>query len=344
MVFNKANLWYHLRTTALAALIGFPTAFFFCDNCWDDPELMLKVGVFMSIIWIVMWKGNEAVSNICDRNVKWLEEPAKRLIIGTIGHLVYTVAAILLLNYIVYLLFGWNRGIVTLEGMIQYSIPAVAITFVISMFSTARVFFLSWRQLAINQEKMRAEIISSKFESLKNQVNPHFLFNSLNVLTSLVYKDPDLSAAFIKRLSNVYRYVLDVQNKEIVNLDDELKFLNSFAYLLQIRHQDGLQIDIDLPKDTKFKVAPLALQMLVENAVKHNIISKEEPLTIQIQMEDGYLLVRNNLQRKEVKEERTSSLGLTNIRSRYEFLSDKPVQVVENENEFLVKLPLVSLA
>lgn len=341
---NESNLRYHVRSTIVAAVVGFATVVVFCDSCWDNPILYLRVGPYMSLIWIVMWKGNEAASVYFDKMARWLEEPGKRLAIGIVGHFVYTVAAMIILSYLVYILFGWNRDIITLEGMVRYSVPAVAITFAISMFSTAKMFFLSWRQLAINQEKMKAEVISSKFESLKNQVNPHFLFNSLNVLTSLVYKDADLSAEFIRKLSDVYRYVLDVQSKEIVDLDEELSFLHAFSYLLKMRHAEGLKINIDVAEKTNLNIPPLALQMLVENAVKHNIISKMEPLTINVNAEDGYLVVQNNLQRKEAKTPRSSSLGLSNIKARYDFLSDKPVIIEESESAFTVKIPVLELA
>lgn len=297
----------------------------------------------MSFIWIVMWKGNEFIANYLDARIYWLKEPGKRLTAGIIGHFVYSSIAIIAINYVVYLLYGWNPAIVTLKGMISYSIPAVAITFLISLFLTAREFFVSWRQLAINEEKMRSEIIATKYESLKNQVNPHFLFNSLNVLTSLVYKDPDLSAKFIKELSNVYRYVLEVKDMETIDIDSELEFIRSFTFLLKIRHSEGLNVNIDISKNNGCQVAPLALQMLVENAVKHNVISKEEPLQIDIFLENGYLVVRNNLQKKESREASSSAVGLANIKARYGFLSDKPVTISDSGNMFEVKLPVLRI-
>lgn len=334
---------YHIRTTLIAALIGFPTGLLFCTNCRNNIGLLAQVGLFMSVVWIVMWKGNEFVSELLDRRFDWLEKPLKRLLTGIFGHLLYTVFAMISLSFAVYLLFGWNEDILTLRGMINYSIPAVAITFTITTFFTSWEFFLSWRQLAINEEKMKAEVIASKYESLKNQVNPHFLFNSLNVLTSLVYKDPDLSAKFIKQLSNVYRYVLDVKDKELVNLETELEFLESYTFLLKIRHEEGLIVNFDIPTEPEYQVAPLALQMLIENAVKHNVISKQEPLSIDVHVDNGYLVVHNNLQKKVIRESSPTEMVLDNIRARYEFLSDHPVIVNETDRAFEVRIPALTV-
>jgi len=208
---------------------------------------------------------------------------------------------------------------------------------------TARAFFINWRQLAIDQEKMKREVLTSQLETLKSQVNPHFLFNSLNVLTSLVYIDADKSAKFIKELSNVYRYVLEVSDKELVYLDDEVQFLKSYIYLMKMRHSEGLNIKVDLPVNEKIQVAPLALQMLVENAVKHNVVSKEEPLSIWIESNDSYITVANNLQRKDRREKKDSHIGLHNINARYKFLTNQSVEVSETAEVFEVKLPMLAI-
>jgi sensor histidine kinase YesM len=343
MAIIKKRLLYHIKTTAIAALIGFPTGLIFCDVCRSNVELMIKVGLFMSAVWIIMWKGNEFVSEFLDHRISWMQEPGKRLLAGMVGHLVYPVVAMTAVNYFVYIMFGWNEDILTLKGMLGYSIPAVLITFFISTFLTAREFFLAWRQSAINEEKMKAEVIASKYETLKNQVNPHFLFNSLNVLTSLVYKDPDLSAKFIKELSNVYRYVLEVKDKELVDIEEELEFLDSFTFLIKMRHSEGFRINIDIPNKAGIKVAPLALQMLVENAIKHNVISTQEPLIIDINVENGYLKVKNNLQKKSLRETSSSHVGLGNIKARYSFLSERPVIIEESNNSFEVKIPTLKV-
>ncbi|MEM7103339.1 MAG: histidine kinase [Bacteroidota bacterium] len=303
----------------------------------------MTVGLLTSALWLAMWKGNEAVSGYLDSNLSWQKTPKKRLIASTIGHSVYTILAMIMMHVVGMIVYNWPKSALSFKAMVNESIPALIITLIIVTFLTARSFLMSWRQSAINEEKMKREVIATRFAALKNQVNPHFLFNSLNVLSSLVYKDADLSAKFIKKLSNVYRYVLEVQDKELTDIDSELEFLQSFTFLLKIRHSEGLNVKVDIPKNSGYQVAPLALQMLVENAVKHNVINGETPLNIDISTENGYLVVKNNLQKKMAKKEDGTSIGLANIRERYGFFTEKPMTFGETDGFYEVKLPLLKL-
>ena len=169
----------------------------------------------------------------------------------------------MLFNLCVDLIFN-GRISFNIRSYLDYSLVAVIITLFISLTFTARRFFISWRDLAVQHEKLNTVAIESRFAALKNQVNPHFLFNSLNVLTNLVYKDPDQSARFIQKLAQVYRYVLDTQEKEMVPLVEELDFVRSFAYLQKMRFGQYLEVNINIPDDTNIFVLPLSIQMLVE--------------------------------------------------------------------------------
>jgi LytS/YehU family sensor histidine kinase len=182
--------------------------------------------------------------------------------------------------------------------------------------------------------------VAAQYESLKSQVNPHFLFNSLNALTNLVYEDPDKAAKFIKQLSQVYRYVLDTRAKELVPLEEELQFLKSYLYLQEIRFDGNLKIYLKLDA-TKGHVAPLALQLLVENAIKHNVVSHDEPLAIHLYEQEGFVVVENVINKKMLLGEESSGLGLENIKQRYTFLSNQPVVITDSDGKFTVKLPLV---
>ncbi len=180
-----------------------------------------------------------------------------------------------------------------------------------------------------------------QYESLRNQVNPHFLFNSLNALTNLVYEDQDKAARFIKQLSEVYRYVLETRNQEVVPLADELKFLESYLFLQRIRYGQKLQIEINL-SGVNTQVAPLAIQMLIENAIKHTVIAEQEPLHIRIFCEGQWIIVSNNLNPKNVLPEESAGVGLDNIRKRYAFLGQQGVIVEKKNNEFVVRLPFIT--
>jgi LytS/YehU family sensor histidine kinase len=209
------------------------------------------------------------------------------------------------------------------------------------LFFTARGFLLAWRQTAINVEKIKREHISSQYEALKNQVNPHFLFNSLNALSSLVYDRPEKAVEFINRLSDVYRYVLDSKDKEVVSIEEELSFVNAYSFLLKARFEENIVIHIDVDHPAGF-IPPMSIQMLLENAVKHNEISDAHPMNIHISDKEEYIYVRNNL---KLKEQRTdiSGIGLDNIKSRYSVLTDRTVHIERSKNEFIVGLPILQI-
>ena len=160
------------------------------------------------------------------------------------------------------------------------------------------------------------------------------------MLTSLVETDQQKAVKYIRKLSEVYRYVLDSRQKEVVPLPEELHFLDSYIYLQKIRHGEAIQVQNDIPLDPNLMVVPLALQMLLENAMKHNVALEEEPLQIHLYLEDDYLVVQNNLQERRIWEESTG-MGLSNIESRYSYLTNRKVQIHATAHDFIVKLPLL---
>jgi sensor histidine kinase YesM len=195
------------------------------------------------------------------------------------------------------------------------------------------------QELVVNSERLKKEILSSNYESLKNQINPHFLFNSLNVLTELVHRNQNDAALFVKELADIYRYVLENKNKEVVPIETELKFIKSFTYLLKIRFSTNLIVNIKYNEGKPFMIVPLTLQLLVENCIKHNIVSSEKPLTIDIFTANSYLIVSNNLQLKKSSD--SSKVGLTNIQNRYSYLSNEEVIIINDDKNFSVKVPLL---
>ena len=199
-----------------------------------------------------------------------------------------------------------------------------------------------WRQSELQVERFRKETAESRFETLRAQVNPHFLFNSLNTLSSLIHEDPGKAGEFIRELSDVYRYILDTREKSTVDLHEELMFMRSYMFLLQLRHENRLFLIENIPAGYgNHQIVPAALQLLIENAIKHNVASAGKPLTIRVFVDDqDHLVVANNLQRKA---ENTPSpgFGLRSLASRYAFLTDKPVQIDENGFDFSVKIPLI---
>lgn len=188
---------------------------------------------------------------------------------------------------------------------------------------------------------LQEETNIAQFEILKSQVNPHFLFNSLNVLSSLIYIDQKKAAKFVRQLSKVYRYVLEIKDRDIIAIEEELPFIESYIYLLKTRFDQNLSVDLAISENAKRKmIAPMAIQLLLENAIKHNVISKTKPLTINISEIDDSLEISNNLQLKSSRE-KSSNTGLNNIRKRYEYLSSQKIEILETDELFSVKIPLL---
>jgi hypothetical protein len=337
---STKSLQKHLKDSALIFLIGLFTTFLFCGDCYDLLPRSWMFFIYSGVLWVVLWKGNEWVANFPDRYIDWQQQPMRRFIIGIIGHIVFTFIASMAVDQAFELIQNGRFERLSWRQLINFNLPSVIVALIISLFMTARAFLFSWRQLAIQHEKLKLESMASRFASLKAQVNPHFLFNSLNVLSGLVYKDADLSAQFIRKLAEVYRYVLDRQEEELVPIGEELEFVRSVVFLQRIRFGEHLHVHFEQLDKTNFLIAPLALQMLIENAIKHNVISATSPLYITIGKEADFLVISNNLQHKKVVKD-SLGIGLENIKKRYAFLTDRPVQVLEENEKFIVKLPVI---
>ncbi len=199
------------------------------------------------------------------------------------------------------------------------------------------------KELENNMNKLKKEAMTSKYKSLKNQISPHFLFNSLNTLTSLMYEDRDLASDFVSRLASCYRYILDNREEDLVSLKKELGFLDSFIFMMNVRHEGALSITTHISIDPKeFLIPTLTLQMLVENALKHNYFSKEKPLEISIvSINKDSLVIQNNMHLRKQKEESTK-LGLKNIKKRYTFYTNQKVAIETDNGYFKVTIPMLS--
>ncbi|UXX79154.1 histidine kinase [Reichenbachiella carrageenanivorans] len=308
-------------------------------------QTFLQSTLISSVFWSVLANGNNLIINWLDLRWTWLEHPIKRVIFGISALLVYTpIASLSILAIYVEWILGYSiTDVIQSQGLPSLLAMPLGITIFITIVQHGQGFLLEWRQAAINVEKLKNENLKSKFESLKSQVNPHFLFNSLNALTSLVYADQNKAVHFIQKLSEVYRYVLDHQNDEVVPLQIEMEFLRSFVYLNQIRFGDNFEViyknlDTFSPQET---VPPVALQMLIENCIKHNEISKEKHLLITVERKNNQITVANNINPIHTAKQDASGLGLNNIVSRYHMLSNQKVEVNPSDTSFQVTIPIL---
>lgn len=223
------------------------------------------------------------------------------------------------------------------------------ILFLISIFIYEIFYglFYSYRYYAITQvEGIRSERwqLELQFESLKNQISPHYLFNCLNTISSLLYKDSHMAEEFIRRMSDTFKYVLSNQREQLVTVRQEVEFVKSYYYLLQVRFEHNLKLEINLPKNIlDTSIPPLTLQILVENAVKHNQISKDQPLLVYISAQDNTHITVISTKTTQIKPSHSFKIGLDNIRNRYQFFTNSKVNI-KDEEKFIVQLPVIKPA
>ena len=326
----------------LGILIGYFLAILIPN---DNPKSVIFFHYLSSIvITIIVWEGNLKLDDWMNKNYPWLDKPGKRIMVHLPSSLVYSALAIfismLLFDAYVCKIPFANRFSLMLTSIIL----GLLVTVTIISIEVSAQFFRQWKNSLIEVEKYKTESAQAQLQNLKEQVNPHFLFNNLSVLSSLVYKDQDKAVDFINQLSKVYRYLLDSRNTELISLQEELTFIKSYIYLLEIRFDKNIRFDIQINESAmKLYLPPMALQMLVENTIKHNEVSAELPLTVSIIAQNNLLEVKNNLQAR-LQQEESSKTGLNNIRERYKHYTDKKVEVLSDNKFFTVKLPLLHQA
>ncbi len=278
--------------------------------------------------------------------LKWEDQNiinVKRIIIGLVGSVILTMSGLFLLRMstaLVYTGQTFNEFIAG-ESYQNYSFGLWITLTIIAVFHVIYLYNKVHKK-KVKDSQIVAKVESAKFESLKSQLDPHFLFNSLNVLTSLIGENPDQAEKFTTKLSKIYRYVLEQKNKDLIPLEEELRFAKLYMELLKMRFEDAIHFNIpETVSDPELKIVPLSLQLLLENAVKHNVITSDNPLEIRIIEEEGCLTVENNVNPKASLEKGTQ-VGLKNINQRYSLITKEKVIIIHNNKIFKVKLPLLT--
>ena len=267
----------------------------------------------------------------------------QRLFVGFIATFVVSLSVIFLIRLFEEVLVYQHTfsEFITQEEATNY-IVAIVITFFVTLTIYAFHFYKAYNENKVKEQKIIAGTANAQFESLKNQIDPHFLFNSLNVLSSLIEENPENAQKFTTSLSKIYRYVLEQKDKELVTVAEELAFAKTYMNLLKMRFENSITYDLPENFDSEeAKVVPLSLQLLLENTIKHNVVSEKKPLHIKIFIKDNYLVVENNLQKKEVLQDR-KGVGLQNIVNRYGLLSQRKVIIEETESYFSVLIPILT--
>ena len=299
--------------------------------------------VFYQLYSFVLGYSNMYYFDYLER-LKWQKEDRiKRIVIGIVGSIIITLIGLFLLRVFTAMTVNGKSftEFITHEKFKYYQF-GLWITLIIVVIFHFVYFYNRYQQNKIKEQKVIAGTASAKFDALKNQLDPHFLFNSLNVLTSLIEENPENAQKFTTSLSKVYRYVLEQKSKELVTVDEELEFAKTYMSLLKMRFEDSIIFEIpDHATNPESKVVPLSLQLLLENAVKHNMVTTSKPLHIRIYEDNGNLVVENNLQPKQIVK-KSSGVGLENIKQRYHLLSNKNVYINQQANSFSVAIPMLT--
>lgn len=322
-------------------LVIIATIFLVLYNTNAAPELYLTTGWVVAVLGLI-FLGNRLLTKVLDRKLPWLQHGNKRFY-WQLGLGILLSLLIINISYLIFkvLLTQDPPDIAQVTAMNAMGtlilLPTISINFGIQ-------FLKNWKNAQLASEEFQKESIKAELEALKNHLDPHFLFNNLNILSSLISKDQKLSQSYLEKFAEVYRIILQSSSEELVALHEELDFIGAYMYLLQIRFEDTIQLDIDIePKNKQHYLPPLTLQMLIENAIKHNVITEIRPLKMSIECRDQYLVIKNNLQEKKVESKNSGKSGLKNIERRYSYFTDKKVEVIKNPQSFIVKVPLIDI-
>jgi sensor histidine kinase YesM len=316
---------------------------FFSGTGLEFNDMFYRTFFYYMIYSIPLSLVNSYFFDYMNEVVVWGRYKKYKLAIGFFGSVIITLIAIFFIRaFIEIVLEGetWTEFVNSEQP--QFYISALLITLVISLFFHAVYYYRELQKTKVKEQKVIAGTASAKFDALKNQLDPHFLFNSLNVLTSLIEENPDSAQKFTTALSKVYRYVLEQKNKELVTVDEELKFARTYMSLIKMRFEDSIIFEIpDKASNPESKVVPLSLQLLLENAVKHNMVTSSKPLHIKIYEDGNHLVVMNNLQPKQIVK-KSSGVGLDNIKQRYQLLTERKVYINQREKDFAVAIPMLT--
>src|SRR5215831_4713147 len=313
----------------------------FGERIWTDIQLWLYSFWIGYAVGFATFYLNVITMHRYQQLMPELRQTPKRVTLIVVTHIMISITAfgIVFWGYDALGLFGFKANIGQFKLSVWVVIGMVMLT---ATLWESEFIYKKYKESIIEKETMQQLNIQQEFETLKDQVNPHFLFNCFNTLSSLISEDRKQAEIFLNELSKVYRYLLRNNEDGLSTLQDELNFIQSYFQLLKTRYCDAIQLQIEVDKKyCKYLLPSSSLQLLVENAVKHNVVSKHQPLVIDIfSMAGNKLAVNNNLQRKVIKAP-SNKIGLTNIQTKYELLKQQGFEVLEDTKNFTVVLPLI---
>lgn len=344
---NKTRRSITLRSIIVAAIISIfigIALMFAGSHTFNHPfsRYLLNAG-YSLFIGLGLFSNGFVFNLIEPRFISWIERPAQSIIIAMLAHLTYSSAVIFGVSWIYF-----GKLLNTPEGQFwnyyKYTLISVLIvTIFITSIIYARSFFRAYRDEAIEGERLKKEAIALQYQIMQNQVNPHFLFNSLNILGTLIDIDTEKAKKFTRELSLFYRELLQFKDHELISVKEEIKFVQKYIYLQKIRFGDNFIVENHIPENTHGELIPMSIQMLLENAVKHNIISRDHPLTIKISSTgEKEISVENNYQPK-ANVDGSNKIGLKNLQHRYRFLANREMKIEKGTSHFRVVIPIIEV-
>jgi len=333
----------HVSITCSGAIFGFfITYFIVMGDAGESTTSLDTLDTFLGIIVGITsayWMYFSAI--LLDKLLPWHKQEGNRLLIGIFAHFFVAFLWSLFILYTSSFLFNdIDFANIRELYMLKLAIILIILVLIIEIIYFALYSYYSYTTFQIETVRQERKQIELQLKALKSQISPHFLFNSLNTISSLVFKDRKMAEGFIRKLAELYQYTLSSYQRKLTTLKNELEFVDSYQYLLKTRFGEKFQCEVEVTTDLlTTKIPPLTLQMLLENAVKHNVLDKENPLKVRIFSDRKYVIVQNNITRKP-KKVTSFQIGLKNINSRYLLLHEEGIVVTNGEN-FQVKLPLI---
>ena len=340
---RKLRLISSLLIAALLSVVVFAASFL------EPSGFNMWVFVALTLFLFLIWEWAVWVSGKLDKSKPWSAGFSKRILL----QLFYTCLGALIICNLPYGIYKWysltyleNPGSISSIGyvLLLFNGFVLLFAFLVTGLQLSLYFMEKWKNAQLETERQKRETVKAQLDAIRSQIDPHFLFNNFNTLYGLIQESPALASEYLLQLSDIYRYILKHREQEVVPLHEEVELAKSYLFLLQNRYGKALTVDWALEGDEhQYYLPPLTLQMLLENAIKHNSIEEEEPLRIWISMKDeGYLEVSNSVKKRENVP--STKLGLHQLQQRLSFLTDKAMQVTEDRQLFKVRVPLLTVS
>ncbi|MBR8537369.1 histidine kinase [Carboxylicivirga sediminis] len=337
----KKTFYIFLSYGITSALIGVIFLGFACPKCLLNMRAVGQNAGYSLLLGYSLFSFGFIFGWLENKYVAWISAPIKSLIIVLVSSTIYSSLVIFSVNWLWHSLLG---QIPFKEFYARYAYIMwieFGIFYFIALWFYARSFFIHWRKEVENREKLKRQALQLQYESLKTQVNPHFLFNSLNALTTLIEMNVPAAKQFTHELSCFYRDILQLKNKEIIPLEEEIQIVKRYIYLQKIRFGDNFTYHIPDIKSNNQMVIPLSLQMLAENVFKHNSISANKKVHLDIQLSDDEVIISNTFYPR--KDSSNSGTGLKNLNERILYLTNKQLTIKQDQQYFTIHLPLIQL-